>query len=308
MRLILNVLLCCILTGCSNHNQTNDSSINAKSVVTYYDIGSTDQCPRYNPVNNTGVMRIAHDACIAMVHSKELMAKNAGINEANANNRTDTAQQSNTMPSTVENSAANNQAKDILSFYESDIVLGNKNAKIVVIEYTAFTCTHCSTYHSQFFPMIDRDFIKTNKITYVVREFVGNLQDAHAALLARCGLKVGDMGLYTNLRTILFEQQSGWAFNKWFTDKLTRIGQIAGIGQQEYNACMLDQKLQQNLANHGSDIAAYMAANNKKFVGTPLFILNGEIVSKPYYDLHAAISRKVHELGLDDSDKTAQGK
>ena len=67
-----------------------------------------------------------------------------------------------------------------------DIVLGNKEAQIILIEYFSTTCHHCSSIHQKIFPTLKEKYIDTGKIAYVMREFIGNKQDLDASILARC--------------------------------------------------------------------------------------------------------------------------
>ena len=53
-----------------------------------------------------------------------------------------------------------------------DIVFGNKEAKVVVVEYFSPTCPHCVTYHKKIYPSIKSKFVDTGRIAYVIREFL----------------------------------------------------------------------------------------------------------------------------------------
>ncbi len=82
------------------------------------------------------------------------------------------------------------------SIYAKDMVFGDKNAKILLIEYFAPTCVACRNYHLEVFPQIKSKYIDTGKIAYVMREAVGNRVDLDASILARCK---GDTGSYLKL-------------------------------------------------------------------------------------------------------------
>ena len=71
-------------------------------------------------------------------------------------------------------SASANSSDAGFNIKEDDIVLGNTNSKIIVVEYFAPTCTHCVNAHHKIFPVIKEQYIDTGKIAYVMREFVGN--------------------------------------------------------------------------------------------------------------------------------------
>jgi hypothetical protein len=50
-----------------------------------------------------------------------------------------------------------------------EIVLGNQNAKDTVTMYFAPTCHHCSEYEKNILPIIDKEFIQTGKIKFIMR-------------------------------------------------------------------------------------------------------------------------------------------
>lgn len=50
-----------------------------------------------------------------------------------------------------------------------EIVLGNLNAKDTVIMYFAPTCHHCAEYEKNILPTIDKEFIQTGKIKFIMR-------------------------------------------------------------------------------------------------------------------------------------------
>lgn len=76
-----------------------------------------------------------------------------------------------------------------------DVVLGNKESKVTLVEYAAFTCPHCRDFAKQIYPRIKRDYIDTGKIAYIYRDFPlevgpdGKAGDGFGvvlALVARC--------------------------------------------------------------------------------------------------------------------------
>ncbi len=155
-----------------------------------------------------------------------------------------------------------------------DFVLGNKDAKVVVMEYFSPTCPHCVTFHNKIFPELEKKYIATNKIAYVTREFIGNKQDLDATILARCD---GSFKSYKNFMQIILQQQDSWAFSKNYREILTNIGTLGGINPEKYAACLNDEaKIQVILDN------TKLIAKEPQFVGTPAFFINGKKYNKLY--------------------------
>lgn len=71
-----------------------------------------------------------------------------------------------------------------------DVILGNANAPVTVIEYGDYQCPFCTRYYSQIQPLIVQDYVNTGKVKFVFRDFpfldqsqisAGNVGESHAA-------------------------------------------------------------------------------------------------------------------------------
>lgn len=172
---------------------------------------------------------------------------------------------------------------------DDDMVIGNKEAKVVVIEYFAMTCPHCHGFLKRTFPSIKAKYIDTNKIAYVFREFVGNKQDLYASSLARCD---GSTESYINFMEVLLSKQNNWAFTRKFDEVLTNIAALGGVSPEQYSACIADDKLNKVLIENTK-----LPMKVKGFVGTPAFFINGKHFTKPYtfQELSSAIDKALKE-------------
>lgn len=148
---------------------------------------------------------------------------------------------------------------------KTDIVIGNRDAKLLFVEYFAPTCTHCAYYHLRILPELKSKYIDTGKIAYVMREFVGNKQDFDASLLARCK---GDVDSYLKLSEHLLLNQDSWAYSKDYREKLFEFGDKHGISKEQSNACLNNESKAQVLFDH-----AKLIGSDKDFIGTPSFYI-----------------------------------
>ena len=155
-----------------------------------------------------------------------------------------------------------------------DIVLGNSNSKLVLVEYFSPTCPHCVNYHKRIFPEIKKKFIDTGQIQYIMREFIGNKQDLDATVLARC---LGDQETYFKFMDIILEQQDNWAYNKNYREILTNIGIMGGVSAEQYAICLNDESKIKNLIENTK-----LVAQEPRFIGTPTFFINGKQFARPY--------------------------
>lgn len=172
----------------------------------------------------------------------------------------------------------------------SDIVLGNSDSEIVIVEYFSPTCLHCVNYHKRIFPEIKKKFIDTGRVQYIVREFIGNKQDLDATLLARCS---GDQDSYFKFKDVILEKQDSWAYSKNYREILTNIGVVGGVSAEQYAMCLNDKSKIKDLIENTK-----LLAKEPRFIGTPAFFINGKQFTKQYTveELAQAINAEEEDL------------
>ena len=68
-----------------------------------------------------------------------------------------------------------------------DMVLGDANAPITMIEYASYTCPHCGSFHQNTYPQLKADYIDTGKVKFIFREVYFDRFGLWASMIARCG-------------------------------------------------------------------------------------------------------------------------
>jgi protein-disulfide isomerase len=152
-----------------------------------------------------------------------------------------------------------------------DMALGPANAAVTITEYASMTCPHCAAFNESVFPKIKSEYIDTNKVRYVFREFPLDIKAAAGSMLGRCIAK-GDSGKYFAVIDMLFKQQGDWV-TKNTTETLTRIGKQAGLSQQAIEDCLKDQALLDKIAADQKFASEVLKVNS-----TPTFFINGEMI------------------------------
>ncbi len=66
-----------------------------------------------------------------------------------------------------------------------DHVIGNKDAKVTVIEYGSATCPHCGRIHHDVYPAFKTKYIDSGKIKFIFRPFALNVFDVVVFMLPR---------------------------------------------------------------------------------------------------------------------------
>lgn len=161
----------------------------------------------------------------------------------------------------------------IYQVQKDDVVVGNRESKVIVVEYSSPTCLHCSYYHKEIYPKIKSKYIDSGKIAYVIRPFIGNKQDLDSAILARCVSRDS----FEKIVDILYKKQDSWAFHSNYREVLANIGEIAGLSQGDYQKCLNDEELSDFLINH-----TRAASHLSGFMGTPSFMVDGVLMSASY--------------------------
>jgi protein-disulfide isomerase len=149
-----------------------------------------------------------------------------------------------------------------------DVVLGPANSRVTIIEYASMSCGHCAEFHKTIYPKIKAEYIDTNKIRYIFREFPLDIKAAAGSMLARCVGK-DDPNKYHAVVDILFATQNDWVL-KDTSEQLKRIAKQAGMSDDAFNACLANQSMLDAM-KQGQD----QAYEKFKVDSTPTFFVNG---------------------------------
>ena len=179
---------------------------------------------------------------------------------------------------TLNNFQINNALAEIENY------IGNKDSNVTVIEYASMTCGHCATFHNKVFPKLKEKYIETGKIKFIYRDFPLDQQALYASILARCAPKEK----YFDFLELIFNTQEKWISGKdEFVDKLTNIGQMGGLSENQISSCFRNENLVDLVIDNRS-------VGEKKYniSSTPSFIINEKKFT--------AMSFKDFEKVLDD--------
>jgi protein-disulfide isomerase len=150
-----------------------------------------------------------------------------------------------------------------------DVIEGDANAPITVIEYSSLSCPHCARFQVEVLPQIKKDFIDTGKVKLIQRDFPLNKPAVQAAQLAHCA---GPMR-YSALVDVLFKTQEQW-LNEQAVEKLATIAATAGMDRATFDACLGNQPLREKIANGAKE-----GQEVYKVDATPTFFINGKKLS-----------------------------
>jgi protein-disulfide isomerase len=172
---------------------------------------------------------------------------------------------------------------------DDDVVLGQANAPVTLIEYASSTCPHCAEFHERVFEQLKANYIDTGKVRYVFREYPTAPPAVAVAgfQLARCGGASPEQ-YFTRLGELFRQQRAIFASGtmEGVRQKFIEIGGAAGLSQDQVIQCITDEA--------GAErIRRIVEAGERDFniTGTPTLILNGRKLEDPSAVTYEGLSR-----------------
>lgn len=150
-----------------------------------------------------------------------------------------------------------------------EVVMGNPDAPVTIIEYASYTCPHCATFHGTVLKPLIQDYVDPGKVQFVYREVYFDRYGLWAAMIARCG----GPERYFGISSLLYETLPEWAGAgepPQVIEALRRVGKRAGFDDQELDSCLQDGEMAQAM------VAKYQRdADEHGINSTPSLIING---------------------------------
>ncbi len=165
---------------------------------------------------------------------------------------------------------------------DKDHMLGNKNAKVTIVEYSDFECTFCSRHE----PTI-KQLLKTypKDVRLVYRHYP--LSSIHpqadrAAEASECAAKLGGNNAFWKMHEKLFTQAASAGLNP---DVYATLAKAIGLDQAKFKTCLDSGEMK-------AVVQAQAATGNDAGVnGTPANFINGKLLSgaQPYSVMDTAV-------------------
>lgn len=168
--------------------------------------------------------------------------------------------------------------------------IGDKSAEIAIVEFSDYQCPYCQRHFKQTLPEIEKNYIETGKVRYVMKQFpLGFHAKARDASIAALCVEKLKPGKYIKAHEAIFggEVSLDSASYQAFAKSL-------GIKSSKYDSCLNDKKI-------ASIVDQDMAEGESVGVsGTPAFLIgkikNGKVVdgrlitgARPYSSFSRAL-------------------
>ncbi len=148
-----------------------------------------------------------------------------------------------------------------------DMILGDPNAPIEIIEYSSMTCPHCAAFHVNTLPELKAQYLDTGRAKLVFREFPLDRVALGVSVIARC---MGEERFFDFI-DVMFRTQEQWSRSEDPIGEIKKIVRMGGQDPDMVDACLEDQALIDGI------LAIRLAGDEEYDISsTPTFIVNGE--------------------------------
>ena len=173
---------------------------------------------------------------------------------------------------------------------DDDAFLGNKKAKVTIIEFSDYQCPFCRTFWKDAFMQLKKEYIDTSKVLFVYRDYPLSFHPMAepSAQAAECAK---EQGKYWEFHDKLFgEQDKKGQGTVTFTNQDLKLwaSQI-GLDAGKFNQCFDSGKYKAEVQKDFED------GNKAGVSGTPSFFINGRLVvgAQPFVSFKTVIDEEL---------------
>ncbi len=176
---------------------------------------------------------------------------------------------------------------------QGNVIMGNPDAPVKLIEYASYTCGHCAAFEATEAPQLEKDKVADGSVSFEMRSLIRDPIDLTLAMLARCG---GKDRFFGNHRFLMASQSailqktsaitaptadklktrdfSGFMTGIYDDMKLGEWMQQRGISDDQARKCLTNE----TTINQLLTITA-AAGPTYNIQGTPSFIINEKLAA-----------------------------
>lgn len=172
-------------------------------------------------------------------------------------------------------------------------ILGNKDAKVTVIEFSDFQCPFCKSLFSETLPQLKKDYVDTGKIKFAYRHYPISSIHPNAQKSAEASECANEQDKFWDYHDFLFTNQSEWESleSSAAQAKFVEYAGTLGLDAGQFDECITSGKFAENVSGD-------LADGSKAGVnGTPATFINGILVegAVPYEEFKAQIEKALGE-------------
>lgn len=170
-------------------------------------------------------------------------------------------------------------------------MLGSKDAKIALVEFTDYECPFCGRLFTDSFPQIKKDYIDTGKVKYYVRDFPLVSIHPNAQKSAEAASCANEQGKFWPYHDKLFTNQQALKI-----EDLKKYAADLGLNTTQFNNCLEGAKYADKISNDTKEGSAYgVRGTPATFVG----VANGNTVNG--IEISGAVPFDVFKTAIEDA-------
>ncbi len=173
---------------------------------------------------------------------------------------------------------------------DDDPFLGNKNAKVAIIEFSDYQCPFCRAFWRDSLPQLKKEYINTGKARFVYRDFPLSFHPM-AAVSAQAAECAEEQGKYWEMHDIIFSEQDkrGQGTVQFTVQELKGWALEIGLDANKFNQCLDSERYKLEVEKDFSD------GSTAGVSGTPTFFINGKSIvgAQPYSVLKSIIEEEL---------------
>lgn len=114
--------------------------------------------------------------------------------------------------------------------------LGNKDAKVTIVEFADYQCPFCEIFFKESFPKLKSEYIDSGKVKFYYQDFafLGD-ESKFAAEAAKCS---GQQGKYWEYHDYLYQNQNGENEGAFSLVNLKKFAKALSLDEQKFNTCV----------------------------------------------------------------------
>jgi protein-disulfide isomerase len=148
-----------------------------------------------------------------------------------------------------------------------DRILGKADAPVTVEEFISLTCPHCAEFYNDVLPELEKRYVDSGKVRFILRDFPLDGPALKAATIARC---MPEDEFYPFI-SVLYKSQQAWALAPNPEQIMMQYAKLGGLSEEKAKACLQDTKLQDAIVAERTD-----ASQKLEIKATPTFLINGK--------------------------------
>ena len=157
---------------------------------------------------------------------------------------------------------------------DEDTYLGNKDAKVTLVEYSDFQCPACKAFEDIVKQLRESYSVEDLKIVY--RHFPLRSIHPNADLAAQAAEAAGEEGKFWEMKDLLFKNQAEWSKEKDPRGLFGAYAKSLGLDVAEFDEDLLPEDDSKERVEKDYQSGVALGVNS-----TPTFILNGVVLKNP---------------------------